>query len=122
MEQRTNKTMRAKEFIVEDPAKNLPKAASRSLPHGMRIDGTDQYYGYYRLGVAMAAAPEDGAPIHGPARDVVSIWPYTDADEEIAKRGIKNQGAKVHTLASKGQSQELETVNTVSPVAQWMKK
>lgn len=113
--------MRAHEFINESAAKKLPKAARHALPHGMRMDGTDQYYGYYRLGVAMAASPDDGAPIHGPARDVVSIWPYTDADEEIAKRGIKNQGAKVHTLAGKKQSEELPSVNTVSPVAQWMK-
>jgi len=114
--------MRAKEFISEDAAKLLPHAAREALPHGMRMDGTDQYYGYYRLGVAMAASPEDGAPIHGPAKDVVSIWPYTKADEEIAMRGIKNQGAKVTTIAKKGRSEELDKINTVSPVAQWMKK
>ena len=76
---------------------------------------------FYKIYESLTSISEDGAPVHGPARDVVSIWPYTKADEEIAMRGIKNQGAKVHTLAKKGKSEELDKINTVSPVAQWMK-
>lgn len=113
--------MRALEFVNEDAEKKIRKASQEALPHGQRFDKTDQYYGYYRLGIAMAGAPDQGTPKEGPAKDVVSIWPYSDADDEIAKKAIKNQGAKVTTLAKKGQSQELPSTYTVSPVAQWMK-
>lgn len=114
--------MRANEFIKEDAAKKIRKASRESLPHAKRFDGTDQYYGYYRLGIAMAGAPDHGTPSEGPARDVPTVWPYSDADDQIANAAIKNQGAKSTTIVKKGKSQELPGTHTVSPVAQWNKK
>ena len=113
--------MRAKEFVSEDAEKKIRKASQESLPHARRFDGTDQYYGYYRLGVAMAGAPDHGTPSEGPAKDVPTVWPYSDADDKIANAAIKNQGAGSTTIVRKGKSQELGNTNVVSPVAQWNK-
>ena len=111
--------MRSYEFIKEDAPKKLRKASKLALPGAHQMDDLDQYYGFYRLGIAMAASPDNGSPIEGPAKDVPTIWPYSKGDEEIAKRAIKNQGKKGHDIVKSGTSQELPTTNTVSPVAKW---
>ena len=114
--------MRALEFINEDREVKLRKASREALPHVKQFQDIDQYYGYYRLGIAMARSPDDGTPSAGPAKDVPSVYPYSKADEEIVTKAIKNQGLKGKTLVSKGKSSELPSTNTVSPVAQWNKK
>ena len=108
--------MRAKEFVSEDAEKKLRKSSQESLPHVVQYQGIDQYYGYYRLGVAMARSPDDGTPTAGPAKDVPSVYPYSSGDEEIVNRAVKNQGIKGKTLVQKGKSSELPGVNTLSPV------
>lgn len=113
--------MRAIEFINEDKEKKLRMATRLSLPGAVRLDGSDQYYDFYRLGLAIAGAPDNGTPKEGPAKDSPSIWPYTDVDEEKVKKALKNQGIKSKIIISKGKSEELPSTNTVSPVAQWMK-
>lgn len=113
--------MRAKEFVSEDAEKKLRKSTQQSMPHAKQMDDIDQYYGYYRMGLAMAGAPDQGTPTKGPAKDNPTIWPYSDADEEIVKKALKNQGIKGHDIIKKGPSQELESTYTVSPVAQWNK-
>ena len=113
--------MRALEFISEDAEKKLRMASREALPHVTQFQDIDQYYGYYRLGVAMAKAPDEGTPKAGPAKDVPSVYPYSSADEEIVNKAVKNQGLKGKTLVAKGPSKELPGTNTVSPVAQWNK-
>lgn len=112
--------MRAREFIVESPAVKLRKASRQALPHVTQYD-VDQYYGYYRLGVAMAGSPDNGSPTEGPAKDNPSVYPYSEADEEIVNKAVKNQGIKGKTLVAKGPSEELPSTNTVSPVSNWNK-
>ncbi len=114
--------MRAGEFVSEDAEKKLRMASRKALPHVTQFRDIDQYYGYYRLGLAMAGSPENGTPKEGPAKDVPSVYPYSDADEEIVNRAAKNQGIIGKTLVAKGRSEELPSTNTVSPVAQWNKK
>lgn len=112
--------MRAKEFVKEDAPKKIRKATQLAMPSGRQMDDLDQYYGYYRLGIAMAGAPDQGTPTEGPAKDVPTIWAYTDGDEEIAKKAIKNQGKSGKNIVKSGPSRELPDTNTVSPVAKWM--
>ena len=114
--------MRANEFIIEDAEVKLRRSAREALPHVTQFSDIDQYYGYYRLGVAMAKAPDEGTPTAGPAKDVPSVYPYSDADEEIVNKAVKNQGLKGKNLVKKGKSQELPSTYTVSPVAQWNKQ
>jgi len=113
--------MRAKEFINEDKEKKIRMASRLSLPYALRLDGSDQYYDFYRLGLAMAGAPEDGTPKEGPAKDSPTIWPYSDADAQKVEKALKNQGATGKVIIKKGKSEELPSTNTVSPVAQWMR-
>ena len=113
--------MRALEFICEGPEKKLRKASRYALPHVKQYD-IDQYYEYYRLGIAMAGSPDDDSPIAGPAKDKPSVYPYSEADEEIVTKAVKNQGIKGKTLVQKGPSQELPDTNIVSPISNWMNK
>jgi len=113
--------MRAREFIREDAEKKIRKGSRESLPHAKQMTNLDQYYGFYRMGLAMAGAPDEGTPTEGPAKDVPTIWPYSEGDEEIVSKAIKNQGIKGKDIIKKGKSQELPSTYTVSPVAQWNK-
>lgn len=113
--------MKAREFVSEEAEKKLRKATQHAMPHAKQMTDLDQYYGYYRLGIAFAGAPDEGTPVKGPAKDNPTIWPYSDADEEIVRKGIKNQGVKGKDIVKKGQSEELPSTYTVSPVAQWNK-
>lgn len=113
--------MRFREFVSEDAETKIRKAARQSLPHAKHLTGVDQYYHFYRLGLAMASAPDKGTPIAGPAKDNPTLWPYSDGDDEIVDKALKNQKLKGKDIVKKGGSQELPTTNTVSPVADWNK-
>ena len=81
--------MRAIEFINEATDKLIKKSSRYALPHAKQMDDIDQYYGFYRLGIAMAGAPTHSAPGSGPAKDIPTLWPYSDGDEEIINKAIK---------------------------------
>ena len=112
--------MRASEFIVERK-KGLNKQAQRSLPHGRQIHGADQYYNFYRLGIMSAGLPDHDAPTEGPAKDVPTAWAYSDVDEEMINNAVKKMGFNSKIIVQRG-SLEPKGTNTVSPVANWMKK
>jgi len=108
--------MRAKEFIKEDHKKGHVSSNLRhSGTHAVEL-GNDHYYDHYRIGVAMAGAPDIKVPRSGPAEDNAHIWMYSDADEKIAKTAMRQQGIKGKTLVPKG-SKEHPVVNKLSPVA-----
>lgn len=109
--------MKIYEIIIEDKERKLPKSSRESAVHAQQFQGIDQYYGMYRFGIAMAGEPETSAPKEGPAKDVPTIWMFTDVEEEIVAKAAKNQGIKGTTIVAKGPSAELKTVNTASPVA-----
>lgn len=110
--------MKINEIILEaTAAKPLRKGEREAHPHAMQFQGIDQYYGMYRFGIAMAGAPNMDTPKEGPAKDVPTIWMYTDAEEEIVVKAAKNQGIKGTTIVPKGRSKELDVVNKHSPTA-----
>lgn len=109
--------MKVFEIIAEAKEKQLSKSLKNAGPHARQYDGIDQYYGMYRLGIAMAKSPDNPGYSEGPAKDIPAVWMYTDADEEIVNRAEKNQGIKGKTIVQKGPSEENKSVNTVSPVA-----
>jgi hypothetical protein len=108
--------MKIYEIITEDADKKLSKTAREAAPYAIQLP-IDQYYQMYRFGIAMAGEPEKSAPKAGPAKDMPTVWMYTDAEEEIVNKASKNQGIKGKTIVDKGPSSEVKTVNTVSPVA-----
>lgn len=109
--------MKAYEIIIEDADKKLSKTSREAAPYAKQMH-IDQYYQMYRFGIAMAGEPEKSSPKEGPAKDMPTVWMYTDADEEIVNRAAKNQGIQGKTIVSKGNSSELNSVNKKSPVAQ----
>lgn len=109
--------MKIYEIITEDKEKKLSKTIRASAPHAKQFQGIDQYYGMYRFGIAMAGEPEKSAPKEGPAKDVPTVWMYTDAEEDIVNRAAKNQGIKGTTIVAKGPSSEIKSINKLSPVA-----
>lgn len=109
--------MKINEIITEDKEKKLPKSTREAAPHAQQFQGIDQYYGMYRFGIAMAGEPETSTPKEGPAKDVPTVWMYTQAEEEIVNKAAKNQGIKGTTIVAKGPSSELKSINKISPVA-----
>lgn len=109
--------MRVHEILTERSEKKLSKNARHSAPHAKQYTGIDQYYGMYRFGLAMAAAPDGDTPEEGPAKDVPAVWMYSKGEEEIVNRAAKNQGIDGKTIVSAGPSEEVPTTYTTSPVA-----
>ena len=110
--------MKVHEILTEKVEKKLSKNARRSAPHAKQYKGIDQYYGMYRFGLAMAAAPDGETPKEGPAKDVPAVWMYSKGEEDIVNKAARNQGIDGTTIVSKGPSQELKTTYKTSPVAQ----
>jgi hypothetical protein len=108
--------MRIFEIISEDASKKLPKTSREAAPHAKQMH-IDQYYQMYRFGIAMAGEPEHSAPKEGPAKDMPTVWMYTDAEIDMVNKASKNQGIKGTTIVAKGPSSEIKQVNTTSPVA-----
>lgn len=114
--------MRASEFLTE--RHKLTKSARSAIPGAVRSgspgdpDGPNNYYHKYRLGVAMAGAPnkEDHVTTDGPANDDMVMVAYTDADKEIIDAGHKKMGYTKKSLSTSG-SKELNDTNKTSPVA-----
>ncbi|NBO29838.1 MAG: hypothetical protein EBV10_11485 [Synechococcaceae bacterium WB6_1A_059] len=114
--------MRAKEFVQEGKEK-LDKATEKALPNANsfpELDNSSPYHSY-RFGIALAGMPDYPMPLDGPTQQKLVTIGYTEADEEIIKATGKHLGFRGIVLTSK-KSQELSDTNTVSPVAQWMKK
>lgn len=109
--------MKAYEILSERSEKKLSKNARYSAPHAKQYQDIDQYYGMYRFGVAMAAAPDGETPKEGPAKDVPAVWMYSKGEEDIVKKAQKNQGIKGKTLVSSGPSEEVPSTYVTSPVA-----
>jgi hypothetical protein len=108
--------MKIYEIITEDAAKKLSKTSREAASYAKQLH-VDQYYGMYRFGIAMAGEPEHSAPKEGPAKDMPTVWMYTDAEIKKVDGAAKNQGIKSTTIVAKGPSSEIDIVNTTSPVA-----
>ena len=107
--------MRAKEFINE--AQELSKVVKQSGIYAKRYDDLDQYYGMYRLGVAIAAGDRNPLDGKGPTRDNPTVWMYTPEEAEMVAKAEKRQGVKGTTIIGDGQSTELDSINKKSPTA-----
>lgn len=111
--------MRATEFIFEQKTKPLRKSAKASIS-GLRkndtLDNNNHPYLAYRMGIAMAGAPDETMPQNGPLGSSFITTDYTEADAKIRKAAEKVMGVRSNEVTGKG-SVETDLVNTVSPVA-----
>ena len=112
--------MRAKEFINERAEKPLRKSAKASIsglhknPH---LDNNNNPYLAYRMGVAMAGAPDVIIDKSGPLGSSFITTDYTDGETKIRQAAEKMLGVPSKEVTGKGSEEMKDVVNTVSPVA-----
>ena len=113
--------MRAREFIEEGktPLRKSFKKASPNTVAYSHLDNNNHPYLAYRFGIALAVSPSEDMAAKGPIGSEFSIVDYSAADEKIRKGAEKIMGVKSKSLTGKG-SEEMDTVGTLSPVANWM--
>lgn len=120
--------MRAKEFISERKVGKISKRAQKSTA-GLNVysdaERANSDYVAYRLGMAVACS--DG---HNSLNIDAKSWvgkqksanPYTQQEQDMLVQAFKAVGADYKDLNDGDmKSQELDSTNIVSPVAQWQK-
>ena len=122
--------MRANEFIVERKDGKITKRAQQSS-RGINTYGDEEHvsgdYVSFKLGQAMAMADGSGKPLdidakswHGKKK---TTQPYTEIEQAMFQQAAKAVGASAVDINNGDmKSRELDSTNTVSPVANWMKK
>lgn len=113
--------MRAHEFIKESSSK-LRKSVRAEIPRMRKHNGLDNSgpYDPWRFSIALAGMPDYPMPHDGPVGQKLVTVSYSKADQEIIDATEKLMGASGEDITTPG-SQESDTVNKKSPVANWMK-
>lgn len=121
--------MRYKEFIVEKTVGKIKKRQQQSTRglHTYR-DGerANSDYVEYRLGLALACS-NGKDPINVDSKSWYGkrklALPYTDEEQEMLKQAYEVVGASWEDLNNGDlESEELKSINTVSPISNWMTK
>ena len=121
--------MRAKEFLSEKHQGKLSPRQQKPT-RGLHIfsdgEGWNGDYTQFRLGMALACAngkdpiDMDWKSWIGKAK---SAHPYTEEEVEMLKQAYKAVGANYTDLNNGDlESEEINSVNTVSPVSNWNKR
>ena len=115
--------MRSKEFISERrgtnlPQGNMPHTVEKASPGSLSNNG---YYDLYRASLAMAAMDADGNTEHDmdPSSWLAGdgyVGTYTQEEEKLATDAFKSIGLTAKKRSSAKGSQELDGINTQSPV------
>ena len=115
--------MKAHEFIAERRGTNLPQGKmphtiEKASPGSLRNNG---YYDLYRASLAMAAMDADGNAEHDmdPSSWLAGdgfVGTYTDEEEKLAADAFKSIGLTAKKRHAAKGSQELDAINTQSPV------
>ena len=106
--------MRAKEFITEKI--ELKQHQKDAIPNGdVYPDSNNNFYTLYRLGLAMATAPDSTVEKDGVLGLNIATIAYSDADQKIIDCATKNLGLKPEAFA-KGPSKEHDSIHKQSPV------
>ena len=123
--------MRAREFINESSSEGImPKALDRAHQGSVLtrdLGGYDRTYHLNRIWMATAMA--DGRSTRPVDMDSASFvekynvaFPYTDIEHMMILQAMATIPTDSKELAKRSKSEELPDTNTVSPVANWMKK
>lgn len=120
--------MRAREFIIELKQGKIKKRHQQSTVGLNTFSDNNKWasdYLQYRLGLAVACA-NGRDPLDVDSRSWIgqlkTSYPYNKEEQEMLKQAYKAVGAKYDDI-NKGDmvSKELDSTNTVSPVANWNK-
>lgn len=124
--------MRAREFITEQNLGSMQDDVARALPATYAIPALQNQdpYKQYRFGVAIAGAKGRKSETNAPHMDKSSPWGENQIvvsfantideyiDDALHAMGLSSSAKK---LISTPKSEEGQTVNKNSPVAQWNK-
>jgi hypothetical protein len=121
--------MRAKDFIFEREGK-ISKELSQVSQGSMRMRDVGGYDRTYHLNrIWMATAMADGKSKKAVDMDSASFvekynvaFPYTDAEHLMILAAMATIPTDSKELSKRAKSQEPTDTNTLSPVANWMKK
>ena len=109
--------MKIKEIIVNEnlghPRKGFGLASTG--PSYYPDIGSNDPYGSYRFGIALAGSPDFKSDTMGPTGNRMVTTSYTDADEQKNVAAAKMMGVNKKRIGSI-KSQELPAVNKKSPV------
>ena len=123
--------MRAREFINESSSEGIMSKALDRAHQGSvltrDLGGYDRTYHLNRIWMATAMA--DGRSTRPVDMDSASFvekynvaFPYTDIEHMMILQAMATIPTDSKELAKRSKSEELPDTNTVSPVANWMKK
>lgn len=115
--------MRAREFIIETGMKKIARDQKSSMKNASTLPGLNQSTGSaymnYRMGIAMAGAPD--YPTKMEADNWIGGDPllstYTDVEFDMIKKAAQQVGAGTIENWSGERSKEVADVNKTSPVA-----
>ena len=120
--------MRAKEFINEVKDAKMSNRQQKSTRGVNTFSDAERWnadYVAYRLGMAVASTDGTNAPNVDRKSWIgksKAAFPYTQQEQEMLNQAYKAVGAKVIDLNHGDMdSDELDTTNCVSPVANWQK-
>jgi hypothetical protein len=118
--------MRAREFIKEATKSKISKRQQQSTRGVITFADAERWnadYVAYRLGMAVACTDGTTAP-NIDAKSWIgkskAVFPYSQVEKDMLDQAFKAVGASVQDLnGGDMESKELDSTNTVSPVADW---
>ena len=118
--------MRASEFITESGIHNIRDEHKSAIQNvttfpNQNMNAGNQYLNY-RMGIALAGAPEYPTKATSYIAGDPLLAPYTDAEMEMIKYAAGQIGDNSRKTHSSKRSEEMSDVYKVSPISQWNKK
>lgn len=121
--------MRAREFISEETKEQIERnrlMATRGVHKFTDAEKWNSDYKLYRMGLALACTDGNNVP-DVDFESFVGRWkmayPYSELEVHMLEKAYKaTKTAFVDMNKGDMMSRELDDTNTVSPVANWMKK
>jgi hypothetical protein len=117
--------MRASEFIIEGGMKKMNKMHKAAMKSTTTFPGLNMnsgsMYTNYRFHIALAGAPDYPTKADNYIAGDPLISPYTEEEMDMINMAAAQVGAGEKQVWSSKRSEELPGVNTVSPIANWMK-
>ena len=120
--------MRASEFITESGVHQINPVHKSALKNATTFPDQNMYNGNggsylnYRMGIALAGAPEYPTKATSYIAGDPLLAPYTEAEMEMIKYAAGQIGDNSRKTHSSKRSEEMSDVYKVSPISQWNKK
>jgi hypothetical protein len=118
--------MRAKDFILEGDKLHIKKSERSAMRNVTTMPNQNMNNGSqrlnYRFGLAMAGAPDFPTKAENWIGGDPLLAPYTEVEMNIINYAAQQVGDSSKQVWSNSRSQEMDNVNKISPVSNWMDK